>query len=74
MKTWTSRQRTFTISNINDVDTEVLIKLHDNDFVTYELLDEAMEDVDQNGKIVGMNTIEYLYNSGKVRIHPMRLK
>ena len=73
MKSWTSRAKTFEIENINDVDTEVLIKLQDNKEVNYELLDEAMGDVDADGEVVGMRTIEYLYNTGKVRIYPIRL-
>jgi hypothetical protein len=73
MKSWTSRVRTFEIENINDVDTEVLIKLQDNREVNYELLDEAMGDFDVDGQCVGMRSIEYLYNTGKVRIYPIRL-
>jgi hypothetical protein len=73
MKSWTSRVRTFEIENINDVDTEVLIKLQDNSEVNYELLDEAMRDLDEDGQCVGMRSIEYLYNTGKVRIYPIRL-
>jgi hypothetical protein len=73
MKSWTSRARTFEIENINDVDTEVLIKLQDNREVNYELLDEALGDLDADGQCVGMRTIEYLYNTGKVRIYPIRL-
>ena len=73
MKSWTHKSTSFEISNLNDVDTEVLIKLEDNHYVTNELQDEALEDLDEEGNIVGIDTIEYLYNSGKVRIYPMRL-
>ena len=74
MKSWTMQTQSFEISNLNEVDTEVLIKLEENEYVTNDLLDEALEDVDDEGNIVGIDTIEYLYNSGKVRIFPMRLE
>jgi len=37
MKSWTHKSTSFEISNLNDVDTEVLIKLEDNHYVTNEL-------------------------------------
>lgn len=74
VKTYTVVQKSFEIENISDVDTEVLIKLSDNKEIDYELLDEALQEVDDDGECVGLRNLEYLFNHGKVRIFPLRLQ
>lgn len=67
VQTYNKLEQTFLVENVSDVDAEVIIRKKQDKLLDFDLWDEAIE----NDEVCN---IEYLFNTGKLRIFPFYIK